>query len=504
MTTRPGLVRLTATAAVFGLAAAGCAGWSSRPTGITSTSATLHAQTSCLAETTDNPCTSWFQYWPDGVTSVQHTNPVTANVDTNGFVEVRQPITGLRPDTLYRTQFCGYGDRNVEQPGLCIGQRDGALSKPGSQPDAGDYSATQNFRTAGPDTVGTVDLGRALSTADTNANAISRDAGLSAAYSPSRSLWLFGDTVQRNGPAFLAGTTAAAGPHVRGEAPTRLEELPTPPAAPQPGRASPAPFLPRPQGLLTPHDPPAACGTNNSYPASWPTGLAQIPGTERMLIVYGELCVAKTGGWPTERLKLVEYDPATNRFVSTGTPFVAAPLQAGLPAAQLLGSPVFGDDGYLYLFGRQLNPDIVLVARVPADPNAWGNGANYHWWGRPGDGPAQWTEDLTAVTSIISGVTPWSVHVADYTGVGPHRLAMIVKTSFATSGFRLYTATSPTGPWTAGPAGHVPDTCQGGGFGCYAYHGHAELSTPDQFVFSWYSPGDRGGFGHVRLGAIAW
>ena len=53
------------------------------------------------------------------------------------------------------------------------------------------------------------------------------------------------------------------------------------------------------------------------------------------------------------------------------------------------------------------------------------------------------------------------------------------------------------------PAGQPPDQC-GGTFGCYALFGHAELSTADSFAFSWYSAGDRGGFGHIRLATVAW
>jgi hypothetical protein len=206
----------------------------------------------------------------------------------------------------------------------------------------------------------------------------------------------------------------------------------------------------------------------------------------------------------TERVTLVDYDPATNRFLSSGTPFVAAPPQAGVPVAQQLGSPVFGGDGFLYLWGARRDPDLVFVARVPANPTAWGNAANYQWWGRPGGGTPQWTTDQSSIISVLPGVQPWGIHVADYTGVGAHRLAMIVKTAFFTSDFQIFTATSPTGPWTGGPAARIPETCQGGGFGCYAYHGHPELSTTDQFIYSWYSPGDRGGFGHVRLGSLNW
>jgi hypothetical protein len=245
------------------------------------------------------------------------------------------------------------------------------------------------------------------------------------------------------------------------------------------------------------------CGTNRSYAASWPGGLARIPGTSRVLIVYAQVCVAIDRDWPTERLSLAEYDPATNQILSTGTPFVATPLQAGIPVPQRLGSPVFGGDGYLYMFGSDVNTDIVFAARVPANPTAWGSAANYQWWGRPGGATPRWTSDQSSIVSIVPVDNPWFVHVADYTGVGNHRLAMIVQTPFGTGDFRLFEATAPTGTWTAGPARRVPDTCLGT-FGCYAFSGHAELSTADRFVVSWYSGGDRSGFGHVRLATITW
>src|SRR5687768_3019120 len=125
-----------------------CNGRATAPTGITQTSAVLHAQTECLAETTDNPCTGWFQYWADGSTTVLTTPRVAANVRTNGFTDFQQTVTGLTPDTLYHYQFCGYGDRNIAQPGLCSGPGFAGVVAPGQQPNASDFSLTQNFRTA--------------------------------------------------------------------------------------------------------------------------------------------------------------------------------------------------------------------------------------------------------------------------------------------------------------------------------------------------------------------
>lgn len=505
-------VRVAAALTVAGLVLAGCTGWSTPPTEVTATGATLHAQARCAAETSDNPCTYWFQYWAEGSTTVLSTPERVANLNTEaGYADVSQVITGLTPNTVYHSQLCGYGDRNVARPGVCIGLHGSTLSAPGQRPDAGDFSATQRFRTAGPGTRATVDVGRPTSTADTRDTPISRDAGFSAAFSPTESLWVFGDTTQGPGDWFQLGTTAATGPYARGQAPTGLRELPTPPAAPTPDRAQPALFLPTPQGLLTTTTDQqgarteVACGsTGKGYPAAWPSGMTRIPGTATLLIVVHEVCVrTDQPTWPTERVKLMVYDPATNRFTWSVTPFTASPLSAGVPAEQLLGSPVFGDDGFLYLYGSDVGTSRVFVARVSAEPGVWGRTADYTWWGGPGQGPPQWTPARSSAVSVGAIASPWSVHVADYTGAGDHRLAMIVQDVFQTGGYTVYEAASPTGPWNAVAAGQVPDPC-GPEFGCYAFTGHPELSTATDFMLSWYSPKDRNGRGHLRLGTVSW
>lgn len=496
-------VRVAALSSLVLIVTSGCDGWSGPPSAVGTTTATLSAQTRCLAESTTNPCTYWFQFWADGATSVTSTPQRVANTNTGGFVTVTEAVTGLTPGTLYHSQFCGFGDNNVAAPGLCVGQPGGAVSSPGTQPDTGDYNSTQRFRTADSGTAATVDLGRPLSTADTADRPISRDAGFSAAYSATNSLWIFGDTGHRNGsPPWLLGTTAAAGPYTRGQVPVTLQELPTPPAAPAPGRTGIALFLPTPQGLLIPGDDgPEACAQPGvSYPASWTSGMTRIPGTERLLIAYHQICVAPSrDSWPVERVSLSDYDPATNRFRTTVTPFTASPLQAGVPVTQQLGSPVFGGDGFLYFYAHDFLTARVIVARVSADASSWGSAANYRWW----NGTA-WTASQSTAASVITAPEIWSAHVMDFTGVGAHRYAMIIQSSYGTGEYRVYEAASPAGPWTAGPVGQVPDTCPGGGFGCYAFAGHAELSTADRFWLSWYSPGDRSGHAHVRLASIPW
>lgn len=140
----------------------------------------------------------------------------------------------------------------------------------------------------------------------------------------------------------------------------------------------------------------------------------------------------------------------------------------------------------------------ILVARVGADPGQWRDPANYRWWN------GTWTPDAARAVPLVSVPFAGSVHVADYAAAGAHRFAMIVQTGFGDGGFQIFEADMPTGPWRPGPSARVPEECSPMGYGCYAISGHAELSTDERFVFSWYSPGDVSGAGHVRVGAVDW
>ena len=477
------------------LGIAGCLGWATRPTAITSTGATLHAQASCTADTTNNGCAGWFQYWADGSGTILETDHLVANINTNGYFDYAQAISGLTPNALYHYQFCGYGDSNNPQPGLCAGPQPlSGVNAPGTLPDAGNLNAATNFRTATASTKGTFDLGRPLSTADTEDKPISRDGGISVQFSsnPPQALWIFGDT-QQNHVGFIPFGTAAAGPFTPGEAPTALNELPSPPAPPQPGRTGVAPFFPQPAAMQRTNGTP--CAQSGSYQADWLAGGAQVPGSSSLLLLYGELCIETTPlAFTEERLALAEYDPATNVFLRVDHPFVASPLSAGLPAQKALGSPIFSG-GYLYLYaGDGTN---FYVARVQDDAAHWSNGANFKWW----TGSA-WNSNSALAATILPGVG--GGHVADYSATTSKKFVLITQTGFGTGGFQAYTATSPRGPWTLGPAAQPPDACTGGGFGCYALTGHPELSTTSLLVYSWLSPDDRDGYGHIRIGAVPW
>ena len=110
---------------------------------------------------------------------------------------------------------------------------------------------------------------------------------------------------------------------------------------------------------------------------------------------------------------MAEYDPATNQFLRVLIPFVAEPLQAGLPETLQLANPVFGGDGFVYLFG---GGGAQLDFRRPGQRRPRrrvGNAANYRWWAGAAGGTNQWPADHTAVgVGRVGGATRGAIHVA--------------------------------------------------------------------------------------------
>ena len=633
-----------------------CSGASTSAIDVTETTATLVGMASCSQDSYGNPCRAWFQYWGDGQATLNST-PVLGALGSFVQAPIMQGITDLAPGTLYHYQFCGYGDTNLPEPGVCVSQYGGNfITTPGYKPpalpvtpgsaySAYNLSATANFVTANPAASlpldATVDLGRVLTTIDnptydsgaSTSQAVSRDAGYSVAMSGNTSLWLFGDTMYGCKPSavaqdclFTSGATAAMGSYVPGAAPTALGELP--PAltsgagkAPVPGSA-PAGLFAAPTGLqftaqvggasklvdCTPGSFRGSIAGNTltvttmgsgalavgqavfgpgvqantlvtsqlsgvagqtgtyavspaqtvpdlymasgfgagSYTATWPGGGASIPGTTKLLLAHADVCIT-ANGFASERLRLVQYDPQTGLLSNDAAPFVAAPLSAGLNPLELLSSPVFGQDGYLYMYsytnvcmanpgciGRPPYPNAIYAARVSGNPllAKWMSKANYEWWcGNqtpcpPGpSGTPGWTGVEAYARSVATFPTVTlsnGLHVAqppfgnisagNYTANTSHKYVITAPYPSAAGKqveFMVLEAANPWGPFTFTHAGAVPDACNTGR-SCYAVIGHPELSTSTQFVFSWFSADDRlDSFanplvGHVRVGALKW
>lgn len=395
-------------------------------------------------------------------------------------------------------------------------------------------------------------------------NTIPRDCGYSSPLPgrPGWSLWLFCDTAvtgARDGKIehLILGTdTAAAGPYRAGQVPGQLSEIATPPAPlTLTGNGAPQPFLPVPQGLLLPGGT-LPCTGPGAYPASWITGVTRAPGpaaSSNLLISYDDYCVTDNAGSLTaEGFGLVEYDPAHNLLGPTGRVFASL---AGLPPQQVLGSPVIGRDGYLYLFGfcaatltAGCGPGGVFLARTLARPGYWQDPLTYTYWTGAG-----WSPQAAAAASVLPGsapnplspvsppspppsaspaslvsITHRSNHMSPATTTGPtgpasspslastrplgisvgdyraagHGLVMVEQTSLAGS-FQVWQAASPAGPWRPVRSGKVPCTkgTQGAADAlCRALIGHPELSTRGQLLISYFDPGRD----HVEVSAYSW
>ncbi len=358
-----------------------------------------------------------------------------------------------------------------------------------------------------------------LSNYEKNGNTVRRDCGYSSPLPgrPGWSLWLFCDTViasDRGGNTerLILGTdTAAAGPYRAGHAPSRLSEIPTPPAPlALPGLGAPQPFLPGPQRLLLPGSA-LPCAGPGAYPASWISGVARVPaapdihaGASHLLISYDNYCVTGNAGVLTaEGFGLIEYDPARNLL---GWPTVVFASVPGLPLApqQVLGSPVFTGDGYLYLFGfcpagpapAGCGRGRVFAVRTVAQPAYWQNPLTYQYW--TGEG---WSPDAAAARTLLPAAHPFGISVGDYTADG-HGLVMVEQTRLA-GGFQVWQASSPAGPWRRIITGQVPCRrgAQRGPEGlCRAVIGHPELSTRGKLVISYFDPGNY----HVDVSAYPW
>ena len=285
-----------------------------------------------------------------------------------------------------------------------------------------------------------------------------------------------------------------------------------------------------------------------NYTANWPRGGAQIPGSTKLLLAHEDVCIAGAGVFLSERIHLVEYDPVANQLSNDTVPFAASPLINGLNPRELLASPVFGSDGYLYLYSftnecmsnpgcahAPTYPNAVYAARVSADPLAmkWKSGANFEWWcgtaslcpvgpsGTPGwTGVEADAQSVVAFPSVLKkdGLRvqqgPFAqISVGNYASVSAQKYVVIAQTPPPVVGqqteFMVFEGATPYGPFTFAKAGAVPDSCNAP-TNCYAVIGHPELSTNQQLVFSWFSTDDRlDSFpyslnGHVRLGAIDW
>lgn len=345
-------------------------------------------------------------------------------------------------------------------------------------------------------------------------NSLDRDCGWSRPLpgSTTQSFWLFCDTAIDSTPGtilcsecFIPGSTAAEGPYSAGLVPDTLSELPTPSATPVlPNSNQPAVFLANPSASAL------GCTVSGDYAARWPSGVAQEPASAQrsdFLISYTDVCVVgSTGAILTDGFGVVQYNPVTNTLGTYYEVFTGQNLEASRPQL-LLGSPVFGGDGYLYLYsGACQDPGLtcqgggnVFVARVRASPSSWMSGANYTFYtGTSSSGSPQWGGYARAVSDVPSaspaGSGAWTV--GNYAADVPGQQYVAVEETSIGGDYQIWTASSPAGPWTVIQSGRL---CAAGD-GCHALIGHPELSTSSDLIVSYYSLDAH----HIEVAAVPW
>jgi hypothetical protein len=373
------------------------------------------------------------------------------------------------------------------------------------------------------------------------AHSIYRDGGMSVPIAAmpgqpageNRSLWIYGDTFERdengNGVGFfLPGTTAAIGPYTAGQQPAPMSHVRSPNEAitvPNNEFRQWDRLIPNPTGLKNPDG--SAC---SGYQAAWPFGATRgpagqltlrngatptNPGTpvtvpdasQLVFVTILDTCVylnspvvspcadaetwqdyAPEVRWIFERFRLVAYRPADNTIVASMTPFTAE-NGACLPWQQTLLQPVFSG-GNLYLQGSDCTSYAqgfgacvagkVGTARVPNasmhDPTT------YRWKSSSGWSAAQ--QDAVNVLPAAD-LGPIMVDVHDFSAVGEGFLLM-EQTSFG-GHYNLFEATSPAGPWTLKKTDRFSTCLTGNDSGCYNLYAHPELSTPGHLWYSYHN-----------------
>lgn len=342
-------------------------------------------------------------------------------------------------------------------------------------------------------------------------NSLDRDCGWSRPLpgSTSQDFWLFCDTAIDNPPGtvacslcFIPGSTAAEGPFTAGRVPV-ISELPTPPGTPAvPNSNSPQHFLTNPDAQAL------GCTASGDYAARWPSGVIREPSSANssdFLITYTNVCVVtSTGAIITDGFGVVEYAPATNTLGSYHDVFTGQNLEQTAPE-WLLGSPVLGGDGFLYLYSSACqNKGVtcqgggsVFLARVPASSRSWVSSGSYTFFtGTNSSGTPQWGSYTSAVSdapgAAPAGAGAWTTD--NYSATG-HAFVAVEETSIG-GDYVVWTASSPAGPWSAGP----PARLCAAGDGCHALIGHPELSTASGLLVSYYSQDAH----HIEVAAVPW
>lgn len=347
------------------------------------------------------------------------------------------------------------------------------------------------------------DIGQVVSSLEVNKGyQISRDCGFTGAPQANTIgvLWLFCDTAVSPTGQYITGTTAGTAQAFTAPNQSLFGDFT------DASGNNLVKFIPNPSGF--------SCSGGSL--ATWASGVASIPTSAPnpiLIIPYVLVCLNANGSTPLA-FRVVDYDYTTNTF-SNDSPVGGSGIFSGSPLAgnRILGSPVVYN-GSLYLYAGtctssafgDCSAGTVQVAKVTlgSTPLAAYNASNQSGGHRWLD-PRNYTFSTLAATSGgFTPITPASFDVHRYPAFSGSPFVVIEQDDIG-GNITVFSATSPTGPFTPVFTAAVPCTNSTGPGGlCRAYIGHPESSTASKLMLSYFQPSDDSGNGHVRTAWIPW
>jgi hypothetical protein len=367
-------------------------------------------------------------------------------------------------------------------------------------------SGSNGGSSSGPTTVPNADAGRAKTTLvgpvltrDESPTLSSvRDGGISVPLPNGTDFWVFADTPRyeyQDGKwrftGFVYGSSASATSYTPGQMPTApLDEIVLGhqlTASNQASQLLPLPRLYLPDG--SGRDCTKANGGVSTYEARWPTGAALLPDKTNILIPYNEVCVTSTTVYQVEGWGFAEYDWKANKLsVPPVDVFPAVKTGAAIPASKFFGSPVVAGNTVTFFSTTCCAPGSAYTTTIAANVAALKDPASY---------VPQPVLGLPATFTLsVAPPSPSQPHLTMYWADGTR------------GGYRIFTATDPSGPWSQTAAGTLP-RCSTSPAPCNSVYIHSELSSSSQLVVSYYLPGYGPGiaahpYPHAPLDHVVW
>jgi hypothetical protein len=327
-------------------------------------------------------------------------------------------------------------------------------------------------------------LGPVVSMSESATTAVGRDLGFSAPLPNGKDLWVFGDTPGYkfvNGAwkliSFFFGSSAGLVRYSPGKRFTTplFEVVPGHKLAkgnkPTLFRPAPVTYLPDGSGRV--------CNKANAGPSAgmgrWPTGAALMPDKTNVFVPYMDVCVIAAGAYAVEGWGFAFYNWKTNKVSVPVDVFKPATSGALLPSSQYFGSPVVSGKSVTLFTQTCCSPASVNTTTIPANLFALANPASYVEKPIPGMGPAYMT--------IVS---PPSTSQPHFT---------MLQALDAQGHYGIYTAATPSGPWTPHTSGYLP-RCVTAAVPCNSIALHPELSSRTRLIVSYYVTGYGPAVGH--------